>query len=69
MLDFHVLYSYLNLNKSITYFHLKNYLACQYLNLGPPEFQADALPIELSRLGLFQGRVTEVRNAIQQIHH
>ena len=38
--------------KLINYlFSLTNSSLCRDLNLGPPKYQADALPIELSRLG------------------
>ena len=47
-----IIYLYSNLNKSITYlFSSKNYLPFRNLNLEPPEYQADGLPIKLSRLG------------------
>ena len=32
-------------------FSFKNFLPCWDLNLGHPKYQADALPIEISRLG------------------
>ena len=53
----HLLWSIFQLSLhilQITIFHLfslKNSLPCWDLKLGPPEYQADVLPIELSRLG------------------
>ena len=38
-------------NYSVTYFHWKNSRPCWDLNLGPPWYQADMLPNELSWLG------------------
>ena len=47
-----IIYLYSNSNKSSYLFSLKNSRPCRDLNPGPPRYQADMLPIELSWLGL-----------------
>ena len=43
---------------------MKNFLPCWDLNHRPPEYQANALPIELSRLGYMLSMLTELLNVL-----